>query len=463
MKSTIIKSAFLAVLAAGIFSGCVNDDDYSTPSLACTETNLVKTLEVADVPATGTVKQYTQDDVIEAYVTSSDEGGNFFKTISFQTLDGSNAFSIPVDVTNTFITYNPGRKVFIKLKDLYTDISNGGVRIGAIFISSSGTAQVGRMPLSQVRTSLIKSCTNVSEDVLVQKVTVAQANSDEFINKLIEIDNVEFADSEVGKTYYDAGSPNTVGGATNRTIIDMTGATLVFRTSSFANFAASRIPAGSGKIRGVVTKFNGIYQFLARTERDVMLTGDRFSVDFAPPKVGDAITFSGNFTENFESYGTTSPANQFFPKYINDPVVGSRYWANVTFGGNKYIQMSSFGGTPEANRVLFFVPVDLTAANNFSFQSKAGFGFGTALKVYYILASNYTPGGVVNDADLIDITSNFTISPGQASGYPGNFTDSGVYAIPAAITGNGFFVFEYLGNGTTGPTTTIQVDNIVVN
>ena len=31
------------------------------------------------------------------------------------------------------------------------------------------------------------------------------------------------------------------------------------------------------------------------------------------------------------------------------------------------------------------------------------------------------------------------------------------------ITGNGFFVFEYTGNGSGGPTTTMQIDDIVIN
>jgi hypothetical protein len=35
-----------------------------------------------------------------------------------------------------------------------------------------------------------------------------------------------------------------------------------------------------------------------------------------------------------------------------------------------------------------------------------------------------------------------------------------VYAIPNSLIGNGYFIFEY--DGTTGISTTIQLDNIVV-
>jgi hypothetical protein len=123
--------------------------------------------------------------------------------------------------------------------------------------------------------------------------------------------------------------------------------------------------------------------------------------------------------------------------------------------------MSSFGGTPEANRSLFIVPVNMTAANTLSFETKAGFHNGNVLKVYY--TTNYTPGSQITSATLTDITSSFTISPGLPSGYPTNFTASGIYNIPVGVTGNGFFVFEYIGNGSGGPTTTMQIDNIVIN
>ena len=123
--------------------------------------------------------------------------------------------------------------------------------------------------------------------------------------------------------------------------------------------------------------------------------------------------------------------------------------------------MSSFGGTAEENRSLFIVPVDMTAASTFSFKSKSGFTNGNVLKVYY--STDYVPGTNINNATLVDITSSFTLSPGLSTGYPANFTNSGNYNIPADITGNGFFIFEYKGSGLTGLTTTMQIDDITVN
>jgi hypothetical protein len=136
MKTNFLKSILFSAFLGSLATSCVTDDDYSVPVLQCVDTTLEKTKEVSQIPASATVTQYLNDDVIEAYVTSSDEAGNFFKSISMQTLDGSKAFSVPVDVTSSFINFEPGRKVLIKMKDLYTDVSNGGMRIGGIFVNS---------------------------------------------------------------------------------------------------------------------------------------------------------------------------------------------------------------------------------------------------------------------------------------------------------------------------------------
>ncbi len=99
------------------------------------------------------------------------------KSISFQTLDGSKAFSVPVDVTSTFINFSPGRKVMIKMKDLYTDIRDGGMRIGGVYVSNgkrSGWSYDGRAICKCAK----PSCTVVSEEDLAQHVTIAEAKTD---------------------------------------------------------------------------------------------------------------------------------------------------------------------------------------------------------------------------------------------------------------------------------------------
>lgn len=462
MKTNFLKSAILLALISGVYSSCVNDDSYEVPNVECTETSLVKTMEVADVPAGTVVAQYTDDDVIEAYVTSSDEGGNFFKSISFQTLDGSKGFSVPVDATSTFTYFQPGRKVLIKLKDQYTDISNGGLRIGALFVNSSGTASVGRLSVFDYGKVLNRSCTSVDEDDLVRTLTVNEAKQDQNLNTLIELDGVQFSDAALGHTYYDAA--NDLGGATNHLLTNSVGNTVIFRTSSFANFAGNPVPNGFGKVRGVMTKFGSDYQFLARTEADVQLTEPRIDVDFAPPVVGSTVTPLCSLNETFESYtaGTSTTGQNNFPNFINDAAIGTAYWRCRSNGtpANKYIQMTAFS-TGQAVKTYFIVPIDFTCANGFSFQSRASFNVGAVLKVYY--STDYVPGGAVSAATLTDITSTFAISTSNSSTAP--FTNSGLWSIPTSLTGNGYILFEYVGSAISSPalTTNMDLDNIIIN
>lgn len=459
MKSTFFKSALFAAALAGVFSACVNDDEYETPNFDCTETSLVKTIEVAAIPFPAEdpiddqsiVTQYTEDEVIEAYVTSSDEGGNFFKTISFQTLPSEGpvlGFSVPIDVTSTFINYEPGRKVLIKVKDLYTDVSNGGKRIGSIFINSSGTAAVGRMPESQYRDALNKSCTIVPETDLIRTMTIAEAKNNNVINTLIEIEDVQFTDAAITTTYYDA--DNDLGGATNHNLVDAAGGTLIFRTSSFANYASKPVAPGRGKVRGVMTKFGDDFQFVARTERDIMLDGPRLSP---------------LFSENFESI-TSTGNNQYIalPGWSNVSMnAGTEKWEARIFSNNKYAQFSPFGLTPAENDVdtrLITPGINLDNSSDefLRFGSKIGFANGEAVTLW--ISTDYNGGNTVADVNAATWTQLDPVWAAQTSSYPADFTSSGNVDL-SAYSGTVYLSFRYVG-GTNGITSTYQIDNIEI-
>ncbi|MCY1484979.1 hypothetical protein D3C87_42690 [compost metagenome] len=443
MKSTIFKSICIAVIATSLFSGCANDDNYSSPNLDCVDPGLTATKTVQQIiaMATTTPKLYEADDVIEGYVTSSDEKGTFFKTISLQTLPETGApvgFSIALNVSSTYTEgFTPGTKVYIKLKGLYYANVFNSLQIGALY---QGT-EIGRISENVWRESIFPSCTKVNENDMVRTVTLAQAYTNANLNTLIEIDDVRFADASVGRTYYDIDSG---GGATNHYLTTNAGGiSNIIRFSSFAPFSGNRVPSGSGKVRGVMTKYNTDFQFIVRYESDIKLSGTR------------TFTFAGSLNENFESYA----ANQSnFINYFNDPIIGTKVWS-VKTTASKYLEMTSFGTPNEDNRTMFFVPIDMTAASTMTFKYKVSFPVtGHApLKVYY--TTNYTPGQDIRTAAIVDITSSFNIGTSQS------FVSAGTFNIPAGVTGNGFFIFEYTGSGLSNPrlTTNFGIDDILIN
>ncbi|OIQ19380.1 MAG: hypothetical protein BM557_06655 [Flavobacterium sp. MedPE-SWcel] len=453
-------------IAAGTFTSCVNDDDYNVPDLECIESTLVANKTVQEIynNATDAAVLYEGDDVIEAVVVSSDQGGNFYKTMFLTSLDGNIGFSLQINDTDLFTNYNVGRKVFIKLTGLYTQIRSNTLQIGALY-----NGNIGQIPTLTYGDNIERSCTVIAEEELVNVITDLSTLDDSYIGKLIEFQGVQFTDASLGQTYYN--ESNVDGGGQTLTYITSSDAetiTVPFRTGSFTEYGGTEVSANSGTIRGILTKFNTTYQFVSRYETDINLTEDRdgdtggSGSGDGTAKGGTDIVFGNPVSEDFESYDAGNHDGAF-PKYVNDHSIGDRYWELREFGGNQYIQMSSFNGSGnpgEPAKAYFFVPADF-AAPTFTFDKQMRYMSGEALKVYYVTENNYTVGEAFDVANFVDITAEFADLTYPANGESQNsFTSAGTYNIPASVTGNGFFVFEYTGTETI--TTTVQIDNILV-
>ena len=457
-----IKIIVVLISASAFFTSCVKDTFKTPVPDNCVNPGLSKTKEVVNIYAVAVnpvakspsvipnTPLYSADDIIEAYVISSDEGGNFYKSMYCQPLDGTKGFNLSIDEVNVYTkNLQPGKKVYLKLKGLA--FANPTSLAAGLTFGAAPTDQYVVDRLADYKNYLIPSCNLVSEEDLVHHITLAQANSDLFLNTLVEFDNVQFTDESSSGMYdtfrnddYDSSLYITNG--TN---------SLIVRTSRYANFAGYKVPSGRGKIRGVLTKYNSVYQIIMRTQRDVNMPNPR--VDYILPIGGTALKYLPTFTETFQSYAVTTKG-AVFAKYVNDAYFGSRYWDVKLLSANKYIQMSSFG-SGGSNKTYLAMPVAFTPGNKFSFKTKDGFNLGSVLKVYY--STNYVPKGDMSKASLVDITANFVISSGNVNGYASSFVNSGIYVIPAKLTGNGFFIFEY--SGTSAVTTTIEIDDIIVN
>lgn len=322
------NTLFLQLLIVSLLYSCNNDISY--PELKCDQVNLNvnQTVQKVKSATTAVATIYPYDDIIEAYVVSSDEGGNFFKTISFQTLATetipATGFSISLDASNTYIDYRLGNKVFIKLKNQFTDIYYGAMRIGSLYETNFGTGSVGRLSQNDYKQILYATCKTISEEQLVDKITIADALNENRINTLVELTEVQFTELAIGRHYFE--EANNIGGATNWNLRDKTGNQILFRTSSYANFATKIVPEGSGKVRGIVTKYGSDYQLLSRSENDVMLNQAR-NTPF--------------FSEDFQSVTDNSTLN--LAGWTNIVEKGSLYWKGVVSSGNGFAEYAITG------------------------------------------------------------------------------------------------------------------------
>ncbi|KMQ72085.1 DUF5689 domain-containing protein [Chryseobacterium koreense] len=464
-----LKSAFVVAVSAVTLSSCVNKDEWDTPPINCNNKFDAPNISMADFKALAPASGYvliTDDKIFDGYVVSSDENGNFYKTISFQDKpeNPTVGLQIEVDKASNYADFPIGTHIRINAKGLRLGLDRGTWKIGSV----DPNFAIGRIPSVLLNRYLSAVCNGNAMDVVTIKPRVltnlAAAKQDIYLNTLVTVPNVQFNFGEiypVQKAYVDF-----VGGAgvdTDRNIEDSSGSSTVLRSSGFSTFGATLLPKGSGNLTFVVSKYNANYQMIIRSLDDVKIaaSGPRFNP--YPPKGGTDITYPQTFLENFESYPSTSaPWFNTFPKYINYNILGIRYWEVRNFSGNKYIQLTANGATTSNNggttavETSFMVPVNFVPGKKLTFDHNFGFDNGKVLKVY--TTTDYKVGDDITSATLKDITSSFTFQTGPVSGY-GTLAPSGTYTFTES--GNGFIVFKYTGVGG-GVTTTAQIDNIQV-
>jgi hypothetical protein len=381
--------------------------------------------------ATITATKYVYDDVIEAYVVSSDENGNFFKILYLQTLATSNkpslGFSVAVDATNTYIDYRVGNKVYIKLKDQFTDLFYGGMRIGSLYEGNSGAASVGRISQIEYKKTLNASCTMLDEDQLVNTISIEEALNDNKLNTLIELSEVQFTEAAIGRQFFE--EANNVGGSTNWGLRDKSGNQIIFRTSSFADFSTHLVPAGSGKVRGILTKYGSDYQLMVRSEKDIVMDG-KSNIPF--------------FTEDFQT--VTNNVNFALPDWSNIVEKASKLWRTMVTAGNGYAEFNTTSTTAAQNIAWLVSPkINLTNYKNtvLSFRSaQHDLKVDSPLNALEIYVSANFDGSNVTKATWIKLDAKVA----SLSTPTRQFISSGGIDL-SAYSGNINIAFKYIGSG----------------
>lgn len=439
----LLKLLTIALFAT--FASCV-DESYDTPDLSgeCTDLTTTKEVSFFTNSAATSYAQHTGDDIIEGYVTSSDIGGNFYKSISFVSIDGTVGFSVPIDDYNLYTKYEPGRKVYVNMKDRYFVRENNSTVIGSLYnnntLENTSDDEVGRISPVEYQSVLTRSCTKIDEDDLVNNLTIAQTLNNNNINKLIELDNVQFSDASLNQNYYDE-DVFTIGGGTNHNVVDAAGNTIIVRVSEFATFASATIPSGNGKLRGVLTKFGSTFQFMIRSLDDVQLNGPRI-------------------LPLFEETFSTSVS---FANWAKPSVIGSsQVWQLNTAAGNPAgcADMNGYSGSAQNNEDWLISPaINLTAAPSatLTFQTQRPFS-GTNIQVF--VSTNYVAPNPASPP--LPSTATWTLLTGyQLSTSGTTWWNSGNVSLNAYVGNpNVRIAFKYVS--TTSGASQWRVDNVKV-
>lgn len=285
---TLIKSILYFSFAALVFTGCAKNDDFSIPTIVDPAAGLKETKSIEDIYKfiTPTIAKYEADDIIKGIIVSTDKEQTFFKEIYFVDEQNNKAGVFKLDKYSTFVDYEIGSTVYIKLKDTYVQLNNGILSIGG-----QNGKFVGYLADPIYKKHIFASNKNVLSlkeleenyltEVTLKEVIESNGKDHSFIGKLIRIKDVQFDSEARGKTFVRNGESATFNIIESReAVVNPLQGKIGFRVASQNKVFSNKIvDNNSGTMTGVMTIFNKDFQFIPRFTSDLKLDQDPFKVE----------------------------------------------------------------------------------------------------------------------------------------------------------------------------------------
>jgi hypothetical protein len=273
---------FSIAIAALMLAACEKTEwDVYTPNGAelygnnsITDDNIITIAQLKqDYPnvfaSTDQNKLVDKDIKIKGRVTGNDVRGNIYKQFMIQ--DETSAIIIAVNESGMSGYLAEGQEIVVSLKDLYV----GGYRMQPEIGSPYNVNSIGRMQKDVFQkhfkfvNSAIQPVQPIAFDIDMDK--------NEHCAKLVTLKNVTFSDANGTNTFAPGdGSAQIVGGCVNRGLTGISTSKLVIRTSTYAKFAANKLPYDEVNkkphvvnITGIATRYNNTWQILIRKESDI--------------------------------------------------------------------------------------------------------------------------------------------------------------------------------------------------
>jgi len=460
MKTINLNKIVLLFLGMVAFNSCVNDDDFATPDTTIVEPqiegNIVSIASVkGNVEQSGGLHLFEFEtgpsDYMEGYVISSDEGGNFFEELVLQDKLENPTVGIKIMIDNSplFTRYEVGRKIYVKLESLSAVFDDGVLTLGII----PNANNIQKIP-AFLETETIKRSSEKGTLVPLP-LTIAEF-SDAKTNLLIRLDNVQFNRNLVAngnQTTFAAGPADSFDA--ERTLESCeSGGSVIFTTSTFADYKSLNLPSNSGSMNAILTKnfYGDAFNVTVNSPEDIMFDNE----NRCDPEFIECTGASGGgaaiYSENFEGFGSFTAEGWTNVNISNT----STDWFIDAFSGNNYARISAFSsGNAEADVWLVTPPIDLdnTTGEQLSFDIQANYDTGTNLSVF--ITTNYTGDPTTTEWQPLD--SNIPVGP---SGAFGNFESVGPINI-SCLEGTINVGFFYEGSDPTA-TTRYHLDNVKV-
>jgi hypothetical protein len=259
------------------FTSCVRNNDFKTPPINCTNRFDASTISmpsfVAMAPSNSTITIPSTGAAIifDAYVISSDEHGNFYKTISLQDKPEKPTIGLQIEVdrASNYADFPIGSHIRIKANGLVLGKDHGTIKLGSV----DPAYAIGRIPAPLFSRYIAGVCNGAIMEIATIIPTVltslSVAKNAKYINTLVTVNTVKFAPSDIGKTYLDYISG--AGVDTGRNLKDFFNNNSILKNSAFFTGGKAMIPSGTGSLIFVVSRYNTTWQNIIRSLEDVRI------------------------------------------------------------------------------------------------------------------------------------------------------------------------------------------------
>lgn len=273
---SIKQQTLCFLLCTTFFLRCAKNDNFSLPTFDCIEPTVQPntTLEQLQQLADASIRIYPgpATDVLSGIVISSDEGGNFYNKLHIVDETTQLPALIQLEMASSYTEFPLGTKITLTLGGLYSSYAYGKLSIGGgIYTSSTGKKYMGSIAKNAVNTYLQKYCQPVDLQPYTTTLSLAilKQETDNYLGRLIQLENVQFDRTVVGKKLYDPDDVDAQG-YTLRKLVDAQGNSLYIRTGKLSkDFVDYVIPPESGRILGLVDVFSKQLQFYPRVLADL--------------------------------------------------------------------------------------------------------------------------------------------------------------------------------------------------
>ena len=295
---TIIYSKALRALSLALFLGvaltsCQKDWDepsFSEPPYGNSSINDEGIISIAELKtmfpnvfaSTDQNKQITENIKIRGRVTGNDLGSNLYKQFTMQ--DESGAIIVAVNQSGMHGFLAEGQEIVIDLKDLYIGGYRKQPEIGQPY-NGNGIGRMNKELFQKHYKYVGTPDATAIQPIEMTADELKNWDKDENCAKLIKLKDVSFVPVDgLGTFAPDSTEDKTVsliGGCVNRAINEIPESQFVVRTSTYAKFAARKLPYDNVNKRpakcnltGIATRFNNTWQLLIRKESDIEVIED---------------------------------------------------------------------------------------------------------------------------------------------------------------------------------------------